>query len=79
MLAPVGVDSRNEIISPKRKSTTAVIAAATITPQKLFCKRIAIRAGKMIKLEISIAPIIRIPSVIVTAVNTDNNALKRPT
>ena len=79
MLAPVGVESKNEITRPSKKSITAVIAAAIITPLKLLWRRIAISAGKIIRLEISIAPIIRMPRVIVTAVRTDKSALKRPT
>ena len=36
MLAPVGVESKNEITRPSKKSITAVIAAAIITPLKLL-------------------------------------------
>lgn len=35
-LAPVGVESKNEITRPSKKSITAVIAAAIITPLKLL-------------------------------------------
>ena len=43
---------------------------AMTTPRKLLNTRMEVRAGKRIRLEISIAPIIRIPITIVIAVRT---------
>ena len=39
----------------------------------------AVSAGKMTRLEISIAPIIRMPSTMVRAVSTDRRVLYSPT
>ena len=39
----------------------------------------AVSAGKIIRLEISIAPIMRIPSTMVTAVRTANRMWYQPT
>ena len=45
------------------------------TPRKLFSTRMALRAGKITRLEISIAPIIRMPSTMVRAVSTLRSVL----
>ena len=50
-------------------------AAVSTTALKLRQMRMAERAGKMIRLEISSAPIIRIPSTTVMAVNTASRVL----
>ena len=50
------------------KHTIDRIPDERTTPRKLLKIRIDVRAGKIIRLEISIAPIIRIPSTMVIAV-----------
>ena len=45
------------------------------TPRKLLRTRIAESAGKIIRLEMSIAPIMRMPSTIVSAVSTESTVL----
>ena len=70
MLAPVGAAYKKERINPMQKFKTDSTAEQMITPRKLFTIRIEVKAGKIIKLEISMAPIILIPKAIVTAVNT---------
>ena len=56
------------MVSPAQKQTTEVTAEQRITPRKLLNSRMAVRAGKMMREEISIAPIIRIPNTMVRAV-----------
>ena len=46
-------------------------SAAITTPRKLLRMRMAVRAGKMTRLEISMAPMSRIPTTMVSAVSTD--------
>ena len=60
---------------PKRKHTTEITAAQITTPRKLRQIFIAPSAGKMIRLEISSAPIMRMPSTTVTAVSTASSVL----
>ena len=55
---------------PMQKQITDKIPEDHTTPLKLLNTRMEVSAGKMIRLEISIAPIIRIPSTMVTAVKT---------
>ena len=55
---------------PMQKQITDKIPEDHTTPLKLLNTRMDVNAGKMIRLEISIAPIIRIPSTMVTAVKT---------
>ena len=63
---------------PMQKQITDKIPEDHTTPLKLLNTRMEVSAGKMIRLEISIAPIIRIPSTMVTAVKTAISTLKRP-
>lgn len=70
MLAPVGVLYRYEIEIPIKKQTTERIADVIITLLKVLHTCIAVSAGKIIRLEISSVPIIRIPSTTVSAVKT---------
>ena len=53
--------------------------AQITTPRKLFSTRMALRAGKITRLEISMAPIIRMPSTMVRAVSTLSSVLYSPT
>ena len=55
---------------PMQKQITDKIPEDHTTPLKLLNTRMEVSAGKMIRLEISIAPIIRIHSTMVTAVKT---------
>ena len=48
-----------------------------ITPRKVLHTRMDVSAGKMIRLEISSAPIMRIPRTMVTAVRTAIRVLYR--
>ena len=63
-------------MTPATKQTTEMRAAQSTTPLKLLHTRMAERAGKIIRLEIKRAPIIRIPSTTVTAVSTASRVLK---
>ena len=74
-----GVLSRYEPVSPTQKPSTDSTPASTTTPRKLFLTRMADSAGKITRLEMSIAPIIRIPSTMVKAVSTDSRVLYSPT
>jgi hypothetical protein len=68
MLAPVGMLQAKEISTPSIKQTTERIPEHITTDLKVLKSRIEVSAGKIIKLEMSIAPIIRIPITIITAV-----------
>lgn len=78
-VAPTGVLSRYDAVSPAQKQATARMPARITTPRKLFLTRMAERAGKITRLEMSMAPIIRIPSTMVRAVSTERNVLYSPT
>ena len=60
---------------PMQKHTTATAPEDHTTARKLLKIRMEVNAGKMIRLEIIIAPIICIPSTMVTAVSTAINIL----
>ena len=72
MLAPGAVLKSREIIIPIRKLTTDTAPDVSTTPLKLLHMRIAVRVGITIRLDMSRAPIIIIPSTTVTAVRTAN-------
>ena len=55
---------------PMQKQTTATTPDDHTTDRKLLKIRMEVNAGKITRLEIIMAPIIRIPSTIVTAVST---------
>ena len=74
-VAPTGVEKTKEIVKPAQKHTTEVMAEQITTPRKLLNRRMAVRAGKMIREEISMAPIIRIPSTMVRAVRMARSVL----
>ena len=75
MLAPVGVSRKYDAVMPTRKHATEMTAAVTTTARKLLQRRIAESAGKMMRLEMSSAPIMRMPSTTVTAVSTARSVL----
>ena len=77
--APTGVDSTKEAVSPAQKQLTEVTAEQRTTPRKLLNSRMAVRAGKMTREEMSMAPIIRMPSTMVRAVRMDSRVLYRST
>ena len=61
-----------------KKHTSDKIADTQMTERKRLHTRMAVKAGKMIRLEISIAPINRIPSTTVTAVRAASRRLYSP-
>ena len=69
MLAPVGALSTYEATRPVKKQVTESRAEHIHTDLKLLQMRIAVIQGKIIRLDIKSAPIILIPSTIVTAVS----------
>lgn len=69
MLAPHGVSATYEIAIPARKVKIEIIPEQIVTDLKLLKTRIELSAGKIIRLEISILPISRIPITIVIAVS----------
>ncbi len=75
MLAPAGVSSRYEAMVPTVKQKSDRPAAQSTTDLKLRHTRMAERAGKMMRLEMSSAPIIRMPSTTVIAVSTARRLL----
>lgn len=74
-LAPAGVEYKKETVIPIKKHATEIIPEEIITRLKLLKIRIEVKAGKIIKLEINIVPIILIPSTIVIAVKKAINIL----
>jgi hypothetical protein len=70
MLAPVGADQIKDVTKPIKKQTIDSTADDIVTLRKLLNTRIDVNTGKIIKLEIIIAPISRIPITIVKAVST---------
>jgi len=68
MLAPAGVEKAKDAIIPKKKQTIDTIDEEITTDLKLLHTLIEVRAGKIIRLDISIVPMILIPTTIVIAV-----------
>ena len=68
IVEPTGVEARIDIIIPVAAHTTEIIAEQMITPRKLLNKRIADRAGNIIKADISSEPTRFIASTIISAV-----------
>mgnify|MGYP007034213890 CR=1 FL=1 len=62
-----------------KKHTTDTTPEETTTPKKLLKIRMEVSAGKITRLEISMAPIIRIPRTIEIAVRTAIRRLKADT
>ena len=75
ILAPVGVESINEDTTPTNTEKIAIQAEHKITLLNDLQIRIAVSGGKITKLEINNAPIIRIPKTIVIAVKKAINIL----
>ena len=78
-LAPAGIEKAYEQSKPAVIFITARIAEHIVTLKKLLKTRIEVSAGKIIRLEINIAPIIFIPSTTVTAVKIEISVLYIPT
>ena len=74
-LAPAGDAHTYDTVIPTTKHTTEITPELIITLLNVRHTRIDVSAGKMIRLEIRSAPIIRIPNTIVTAVKTAINVL----
>ena len=70
MLAPQGASKAYDIIIPTINVITDTTAELIVTERKLLNTRIEQSAGKIIRLEISILPISRIPITIVIAVSS---------
>ena len=68
ILAPAGVEKVKESIIPTKKQIRAIQEVAIITCKKLLNSLIAVREGKIIKLEIINAPISLMPITTVIAV-----------
>lgn len=77
-VAPVGESRAYDEKMPIRNAAIEKIAEVIITERKLLHIKRDESAGKIIRLEISIAPIIRIPITMVTAVSTARRVLKIP-
>lgn len=69
ILAPVGVENSKEAIIPTVKQIKDIAAEDRTTPLKLLKTLIEVNAGNIIRLEISMVPIILMPMTIVRAVN----------
>ena len=69
ILAPAGSEKAKDTTIPARKQIIEIIAELVTTLLKLLKTRIDVRAGKIIRLEISMVPMIRMPTTIVIAVN----------
>ena len=67
MLAPAGRLNATDIISPTAKQVTDITDETIVTVLKVLQTLIAVRGGKIISADISIAPIIFIPVTIVSA------------
>ena len=74
-VAPAGEDTTKESAIPIRKQMIESAAAQKITLQKVLHTRMAVSAGKISRLEISSAPIIRMPRTMVIAVRNARSML----
>lgn len=68
MQGPVGMDNAYERVIPTRKQPSPTSVDASMVVRYRWQIYIAVMAGNTIRLEIKSAPIIRMPSTIVTAV-----------
>ena len=75
IVEPTGVPAKIEIKSPITEQITEKQAEQIVTDLKLLKIRMEVSDGKIIKLDIIIAPIRRIPTTIVKAVNIDSKVL----
>lgn len=69
-LAPLGSSRTYDAVMPKTKHKTASSAEQITVERKLLHTLIEVSAGKIIRLDMSSAPIILMPSTTVTAVST---------
>ena len=74
-LAPVGVEKKKLMNMPMIKHTADRMPEHITVPLKVLHSRMAVRGGKMIRLEMSRAPIMRMPSTIITAVRQARRVL----
>ena len=74
-VAPTGVEAAKETPRPVTKHSTELTAANSTTPRKDLKIRMAVRAGKITRDEISMAPIIRMPRTMVRAVRMASRVL----
>ena len=68
--APAGTPFVKEIMMPMMKQTMETITPQIVTDLKLLQRRMDVRAGNTMRLEIRRAPIRRIPTTTMTAVST---------
>jgi hypothetical protein len=76
--APAGMEYTKEMKIPVKKHTTDNMADETTTAKKLLHTRMEVSAGNIIRLEMSMAPIKRIPITMVSAVSTAMSVLYLP-
>ena len=69
MQAPVGTEMKKVIPSPIKKQAIETITEQIVTERKLLHTRIEVSDGKIIRLDISSAPISLIPITMITAVS----------
>mgnify|MGYP003302253367 CR=1 FL=1 len=77
-LAPVGVERKKLMNMPTIKHTAESTPEHMTVPLNVLHSRMAVRGGKMIRLEMSKAPIMRMPSTMVTAVRQARRVLQLP-
>ena len=77
-LAPVGVEQKKLMNIPNTKQTPERMPEHITVPRNVLHRRIAVRGGNIIRLEMSSAPIIRMPSTIITAVRQARRVLYVP-
>ena len=77
IVAPAGLEKAKLIIIPAKKQTTLINTLEIVTLLKLLKNRMLLSAGKIIRLEIIIAPINLIPMTIVREVKIAISALNR--
>ena len=75
MLAPVGNERTYEMTNPIKNAISDSTADAIVTLLYVLNSFIALKDGKMIKLEINNEPRILIPITIVSAVKIDNKSV----
>ena len=69
-LGPPRISYSKEINTPIKKQKIEMMAEQIVTLLNLLNKRMALRAGKIIRLVINIDPIVLMPSTMVNAVNS---------
>ena len=74
-LAPVGVERKKLMNMPAIKHTAESTPEHMTVPLKVLQRRMAVRGGKMIRLEMSSAPIMRMPRTMITAVRQARRVL----